>query len=93
MFCKKCNKLLIVKDQIYLHGLNRYKGEMRFSKILEMLKKVNICCQPTENGTICGADQPDVKCNTDGIISLVYTDKSKIKTSIVIISIRYQTNI
>jgi DNA-directed RNA polymerase beta' subunit len=84
LFCKKCNKLLIVKDQIYLHGLNRYKGEIRFGKILEIIKKVNICCQLNEDGTMCGADQPDVKCNTDNIISLVYTDKTKTKTSIVL---------
>ena len=79
-FCCKCNRLLITRDQIYLEGLNRYKGESRFVKIQEKIKKVDICCN---NG--CGAEHPKFKfCSTDSSICKIYESKEKIKTSIVV---------
>ena len=79
-FCLKCYRLLLVKDQIYLSGLNRYKGESRFNKIQEKLKKVDMCCHED-----CGSDHPKCKfCITDCSISKVYEGKDKTKTSIVL---------
>ena len=93
--CMKCSKLLISKDQINLTGLNKFKGEKRFNEIVEKLKKVDICCQPTnevdENGDIifCGKDHPVVKFNNgDNTFSVVYENtrskNSKQKTSVVL---------
>ena len=78
--CLKCHRLLILKDQIYLCGLNKYKGESRFVKIQEKLKKVDMCCHDN-----CGVDQPKCKFSpTDCTIMKVYEDKDKSKTSIVL---------
>jgi DNA-directed RNA polymerase beta' subunit len=89
-FCKKCYRLLITKDQIFLDGLNRFKGERRFTQILEKIKKVNICCQPTgeidEDGNhkICGKDQPSIKFSiSDNNYSMIY-EEAKTKTSIIL---------
>lgn len=90
-FCMKCYRLLLVKDQIMISGLNKYKGEARFTKILDKIKKVDICCQPTgeldEEGEeiICGKDQPKIKFSTaDSSFSIVYEDNKKNKTSIIL---------
>jgi hypothetical protein len=71
--------------------LNRYKGEARFVKILEKIKKVDICCQHTgeidEDGepVICGKDLPKIKFTAiDSSFSLMYEDGKKNKTSIVL---------
>ena len=42
-FCMKCYRLVLQKDQIYISGLNRFKGEARLARILDKLKKVDIC--------------------------------------------------
>lgn len=91
-FCKKCYRLLITKDQIFLAGLNRFKGERRFTQILEKIKKVDICCQSTgeidEDGNekICGKDQPTIKYSiSDSAYSMIY-EEAKTKTSIILAS-------
>jgi len=77
-FCLKCCRLLLLKDQIYLAGLNRYKGEFRFTKIIEKLKKVDMCCHEE-----CGCDQPKCKFSTtDCSIYKVYENRETGKTSI-----------
>ena len=77
-FCHKCNRLLLIKDQIYLYGLNKSKNESRFVKIQEKIKKVDMCCH-------CGIDQPTYKfCTTDSSIHKIYESKDKNITSIVI---------
>jgi DNA-directed RNA polymerase beta' subunit len=53
-FCSHCHRLLITKEHIDLNGLNKYKGSARFTKIIEKLEKVDICChckhtQPTHS--------------------------------------------
>jgi DNA-directed RNA polymerase beta' subunit len=90
-FCLKCYRLILQKDQIFISGLNRYKGEARFNHILEKLKKVDICCQPTgeidSDGepVICGKDQPQIKFTVaDSSYSMVYVDSKKNKTSIIL---------
>lgn len=84
-YCSKCSRLLLTKDQIYLRGLNKYKGTNRYNKVVEACSKVDICCHTDDEGNVCGNQQPSVKCNVaDGTISMVYTDKSKNKTSIVL---------
>lgn len=78
-FCVKCNRLLIDRDQLFLAGLNKYKGESRFKQILEYLKKIDICCRDE-----CGNHQPTFKYSTnDNTISMVYI-YNKVKTSIVL---------
>ncbi|MCP3682160.1 MAG: hypothetical protein GY861_05655, partial [bacterium] len=79
-FCLKCYRLLLLKDQIYLAGLSRYRGESRFKKIQERLKKVQMCCHPG-----CGADHPHCKFSTsDSSIFKVYENKDKSRTSIML---------
>ena len=79
-FCYKCNRLLLLKDQIYLYGFNKSKGESRFTKIQEKIKKVDMCCHED-----CGYDQPSYKfCSTDNSIHRVYEGKDKQKTSVVL---------
>ena len=89
-FCMKCHRLLITRDQIYISELNKYKGEIRFNRILEKIKKVDICCQPIdeldEDGEpcLCEKDQPKIKFNTnDNTFSLIFQE-GKNKTSILI---------
>lgn len=88
-FCVKCYRLLITKDQIYLHGLNKYKGQARFEKIQERIKKVDVCCQPVEDNTsddqtLCEKDQPKFKFTAgDSSYSMVYEESNKKKTSII----------
>jgi DNA-directed RNA polymerase beta' subunit len=77
-FCLKCSRLLLIKDQIYLYGFNRLKGESRFNKIQEKLKNVEICCHED-----CNNGQPICKFSpTDNSIIKVYEDKDKNKISI-----------
>lgn len=90
-FCLKCYRLVLQPEQISISGLNRYKGEARFVKILEKIKKVDICCQHTgeidEDGepVICGKDLPKIKFTAiDSSFSLMYEDGKKNKTSIVL---------
>lgn len=90
-FCLKCYRFVLQADQISISGLNRYKGEARFLKILEKIKKVDICCQHTseldEEGEpiICGKDLPKIKFTAiDTSFSLMYEDGKKNKTSIVL---------
>lgn len=79
-FCLKCNRLLLMKDQVYLAGFNRYKGESRFKLIQERLKKVDVCCHAD-----CGAEHPRCKFSTsDSSIFKVYENKDKVRTSIVL---------
>tara|TARA_Y100000389_G_scaffold202567_4_gene248242 strand:- start:105 stop:2855 length:2751 start_codon:yes stop_codon:yes gene_type:complete len=78
--CLKCCRLLLLKEQIFLSGINRYKGESRFNRIQERLKKVNMCCQPG-----CGAEQAKCKFSTtDSSIFKVYESKDRDRTSITI---------
>ena len=79
-FCLKCYRLLLLKDQIYLAGLNRYRGESRFSRIHERLKKVQMCCRPG-----CGSNNPRCKFSTtDSSIFKVYEGKDKTRTSVML---------
>ena len=50
-FCIKCNKMLVEKEQIQLSGFLKFKRNMRFDKIQEYLKKVEVCFS-------CGTSQP-----------------------------------
>ena len=80
VICHKCNRVLILKEQIILSGINKYKGENRFLKIQEKVKKVEMCCH--EN---CSCDQPKYKfCTTDNTIHKIYENKQKQKTSVVL---------
>ena len=79
-FCLKCCRLLLLKDQIYLAGLNRYRGEARFIRIKERIKKVHMCCHPE-----CGADHPRCKFSiSDSSIFKVYEGRDKTRTSIML---------
>ena len=77
-FCQCCNRLLLLKDQIYLSGLNRSFGEIRFNKIQEKIKKIDICCH-------CGNNQSTYKfIPLDSSIHKVYENKDKTKTSLLL---------
>ena len=77
-FCQSCNRLLLLKDQIYLSGLNRSFGEIRFNKIQEKIKKIDICCH-------CGNNQSTYKfIPLDSSIHKVYENKDKTKTSLLL---------
>ncbi len=89
-FCMKCCRLVIQKDQLFLSGLNKFKGEARFTRILEKLKKIDMCCQPTgdldDNGEqiLCGKEKPKIKFITaDSSYQMIYSEKKE-KTSIVL---------
>ncbi len=43
-FCINCSRLLINSDQIQLLDIAKYTNERRFSKILEKIEKIDICC-------------------------------------------------
>ena len=67
-FCMQCNRLLITSDQIDICGLNRFKNERRFKKVLEKLEKVDICCH-------CDSPQSKIVYSiADNSISMVYKE-------------------
>jgi DNA-directed RNA polymerase beta' subunit len=67
-FCIQCNRLLITEDQIGICGLDRYKSERRFEKVLEKLEKVDVCCH-------CDSPQPKIVYTiTDNSIAMVYKE-------------------
>ena len=79
-FCFKCNRLLLLRDQIYLAGINRYKGEARFVEIQDKVKNIHMCCHEE-----CGAAHPSCKfSSSDNMIFKVYEEKDKSRTSIVL---------
>ena len=68
-FCLQCNRLLISEDEIALCGLNRFKNERRFKKIMEKLEKVDICSH-------CQYPHPKITYTpADNTISKVYKEK------------------
>lgn len=44
-FCFKCSSMMIQKDKILLEGLAKYKRMSRFNKIIDLLKKIDVCPQ------------------------------------------------
>jgi len=79
-FCHRCNKFLLLKEQINLYGLNKCRGEVRFLKIQERVKKVEMCCHSQ-----CGCDQPKYKFSTtDNTIYKIYESKTKCRTSVIL---------
>lgn len=67
-FCTHCNRLLITGDQLAICGLNRFKSEKRFAKILEKLEKVYLC-------TYCDSPQPKIVYTiADNSITMVYRE-------------------
>lgn len=76
-FCIKCFRLLINRDQIYVERFNRFKGNLRFVKILEKLEKVDICYH-------CDYPQPEIKfLSSDSTISMIYKQRDS-KMSIIL---------
>jgi DNA-directed RNA polymerase subunit A' len=78
-FCLTCSRLLLLEGQVSLGKLNKFSGNGRFTRILEKLTKVQVCCH-------CGTDQPEIKfCTADNTVAAVYPDteeSKKIKVSI-----------
>jgi DNA-directed RNA polymerase beta' subunit len=75
-FCLKCYRLLLTEEQLNLYGLNKFKNQSRFVKILDKLKKVDICCNQD-----CCFDKPKIRYtpNDDNII-MIYVDRKKNKS-------------
>lgn len=64
-FCYKCSNSLISKEYIELYGYQHYKGQQRFKKILELIKKRIDRC------SACNQAVPNIILNTnDNTISL-----------------------
>jgi len=79
--CSSCNRLILLKTQIYLSGLNRFRGELRFKKIEEKLKKVIMCCHDD-----CKTRKSTYKWNvTDNTICKIMEDDEK-NNNIIIMS-------
>lgn len=71
-FCIKCNKMLVEKEQIQLSGFLKFKRNMRFDKIQEYLKKVEVCFS-------CGTSQPKyIYIAQDSIIKTTYKHNSEV---------------
>lgn len=68
-FCKKCYKLLILKEQVELNDLSKIHGKKRFTKILEKMEKTDVCPH-------CNSPQPKITYKTkESIISMEYKQK------------------
>ena len=52
-FCVKCGVMMISKEKIELEGFQKYKRNIRFNKIIESMKKIDVC-------TSCKMMQPKV---------------------------------
>jgi DNA-directed RNA polymerase beta' subunit len=73
--CFKCYRLLLQEDQIHIEGIDELKGEKRFGRVIEKIKKVDFCCRMTESGKVCGHDKPQIKFSpTDATFSTVYAN-------------------
>jgi len=71
-FCIKCHKILIDMNQIQLAGLSKYKRNARFTKIIEKLKKVDVCFS-------CNAVQPKITyCVQEGEIKTTYKHNAQL---------------
>ena len=71
-FCVKCNKMLVEKEQLQLAGFFKYKRNIRFAKIQEYLKKIDLCFS-------CGVTQPKfVYVAQDSIIKTIYKNNTEI---------------
>ena len=42
-FCIKCGAMMISKEKIELEGFQKYKRNIRFNKIIESMKKIDVC--------------------------------------------------
>jgi len=74
--CMKCNRFLLLKEQLHLYGFMRHKGQKRFVKILEKLKKIDQCCH-------CDSSHPDIKyISSENNIAMVYHNKTEGKICI-----------
>ena len=68
-FCYKCSIPLISKDMIKLFGFDKFKGEIRFKKILAKLGKIKLCHQ-------CNTIQPQYSfVKADNSIFLIRDNK------------------
>jgi DNA-directed RNA polymerase beta' subunit len=68
-FCKHCHRLLLIDDQIELAGIAKMKNERKFNKILEKVKKIDICSH-------CSSPQPKIIYKAkDMTISMEYKQK------------------
>jgi DNA-directed RNA polymerase beta' subunit len=77
-FCKKCYSLLITKEQIKIHGMDKMKGTERFEAIVEKIIKTNVCLKED-----CRLEQPQIKFSPiDNSISLYYVESKDTKITI-----------
>lgn len=74
--CMKCNRFLLMKEQLNLYGFLRHKGQKRFLKILEKLKKIDQCCH-------CDSPHPEIKyISAENSIVMIYRQKNEGKICI-----------
>ena len=73
-FCFRCKKLLISEEQIILNNIHKYKRNARFAKIIERMKKDNICLNLD-----CGVIQPKIVMDQkERTLKIVYKTDSKV---------------
>ena len=71
-FCFKCFSLMISKEKIQLEGFTRYKRNNRFNKIIECVKKVDVCPE-------CKVIQPKIVLSiADASFKAIYKKESDI---------------
>ena len=69
-FCFKCYSLMIHKDKILLENLTKYKRMSRFNKILEIMKKNDVCPE-------CKVIQPKIVLSrADASFKIIYKKNS-----------------
>lgn len=71
-FCFKCYSLMITKEKIQLEGFTRYKRNARFNKIIDCVKKVDVCPE-------CKVIQPKIVLSiADASFKAIYKKDSEI---------------
>lgn len=76
--CSMCYRFILVKDQLAIGGFLKYKNDTRFGKILEKVKKTEICCHSD-----CGKDHPKFRfTSSESKFYKIYEEKNKNKISV-----------
>ena len=83
IFCIKCSRLFIKKDQIILNNFHKLPKESRFNKISEKIEKIELCPH-------CGNYQPKITFSTteNNIYMNYKNSKENIKTHLTEVEIK-----
>jgi DNA-directed RNA polymerase beta' subunit len=71
--CFRCFRLMVTNEQLVVDGISSIHGSLKFSKIIEKIKKIGICCYED-----CGAEKPKLKLSTiDNTIMMTHESNKK----------------